>query len=431
MNPTSPPTDGLAEHYSPADALSDTKGTRGRSCELASPGVAPSCPARDDERLRASRRRRVVAGSAGTPADGPDFLIHELISGEHCQDSTYERNPDELIEEGKPTGLNLFPRRLGRFGRARKRGLELALFLGRLADEQLPESVEDTYTGRRRHRPDRAELKRRAKRLARCGDWLHFRHFFTRDLVQLAGGRFCQQDRLCGNCARRRGAKLLRRHVEHVQHVVSEHPELRGWHVVVTAQNQSDLAAMARHVFGSMQRWINSRSAYLRRPKWNYRTVLADVAGGLLSGETKRGKNSGDWHLHLHAIFLAEQRPDAEQLAAEWHRLTGDSFIVHVEPFHYVRDGLAPTTENLCRDFVEVFKYAVKLTELEFADNWTAQQALYRVPMLRAFGCLRGVKLPADLLDDDLDDGDLPYVDWFYRYAGDGRYQLDDAGENS
>ncbi|HWI05741.1 MAG TPA: hypothetical protein VNT52_18180 [Acidimicrobiales bacterium] len=301
----------------------------------------------------------------------------------------------------------------------------MATFLSQLA-ERRQERVEDIYLGRRggRARADRAELLKRASKLRRCASWLHFRHFITEDLIKLQDGRFCQQYRLCGNCASRRGAKLLRRYVERALAVIAQEPELKGYHVVVTAKNQPNLAVMARHVFGNMQRWINSRKEYLRRPHWCARTELADVAGGVLSGEVKRGDGSGMWHVHVHGILLAMSQPDAGQLANEWRRLTGDSFIVHVEPFHYIRDGLPATLENLAGDFIEVFKYAVKLTEMSFADNWTAQCELQRVRMLRAFGCLFNVQVPADLLDDELEQEDLAFVDLFYRYADSG-YRLE------
>jgi hypothetical protein len=124
-------------------------------------------------------------------------------------------------------------------------------------------------------------------------------------------------------------------------------------------------------------------------------------------------------------MLLADRELNVHQLRAEWQEVTGDSFVVDVRPFHYVRDGLEPTAENLAGDFVEVFKYAVKLQDLDLGDNWQAHRQLFGARMLRSFGCMYGVKLPENLLDDDLEDEDLPYVDWFYRYSADGTYRLE------
>jgi hypothetical protein len=330
-----------------------------------------------------------------------------------CQERTYEQNWDELVREQNPTGVLDFPRRLDRFGRSKERAARLAAWM-------------DTAAADPARFADSKDLRRRARKLCQCGSWLHFRHFPTVDLVKLQNGRFCQQDRLCGNCARRRGAKALRRHVERVLHVVSEQPHLRGYLGTWTAKNRANLRDMHDHVWGAMQRAIGRRRSYLHDPSRNQYTELAKIAGGTISGETKRGENSGLWHEHIHGMLLCESEPDVQQLRAEWQELTGDSFVVDVRPFHYVRDGQPPTAENLAGDFVEVFKYAVKLQDLDLGDNWDAHRQLFGARMLRSFGCMHGVKLPEDLLDDDLEDEDLPYVDWFYRYGSDGRgYQLE------
>jgi hypothetical protein len=181
---------------------------------------------------------------------------------------------------------------------------------------------------------------------------------------------------------------------------------------------------MHDHVWGSMARLVKRRNDYLRNPRRNRYTELAAVAGGTIAGETKRGQNSGLWHEHIHGMLLCERELDVDQLRAEWHELTGDSFMVDVRPFHYVRDGAPATAENLAGDFVEVFKYAVKLQDLEFTDNWEAHRQLFGARMLRSFGCMYGVQMPENLLDDELEDEDLPYVDWFYRHGADG-YRLE------
>lgn len=70
---------------------------------------------------------------------------------------------------------------------------------------------------------------------------------------------------------------------------------------------------------------------------------------------------------------------------------------------------------------MEVFKYAVKFSDLTLADNWHAAQRLKGKRLLNSFGLFRGVEVPDSLLDEPLDG--LPYWDRFYRYLQ-GEYQF-------
>lgn len=63
-------------------------------------------------------------------------------------------------------------------------------------------------------------------------------------------------------------------------------------------------------------------------------------------------------------IWLCREAPDARKLSEEWQHWTGDSFIVDVRPFH--------SDQDVVSGFFEVFKYALKFSELPLADNWEA-----------------------------------------------------------
>ena len=52
---------------------------------------------------------------------------------------------------------------------------------------------------------------------------------------------------------------------------------------------------------------------------------------------------------------------------------------------------------------MEVFKYAVKFSDLTLADNWHAAQILKGKRLLNSFGSFRGVDIPDSLLDEPLD----------------------------
>ena len=118
--------------------------------------------------------------------------------------------------------------------------------------------------------------------------------------------------------------------------------------------------------------------------------------------------NKGNgWHPHCHMIILATSQPSQTDLSTEWHKITGDSMVVDCRPI------LGDPVEG----FMEVFKYAVKFSDLTLADNWHAAQILKGKRLLNSFGLFRGVEIPDSLLDEPLDG--LPYLDRFYRYLGD------------
>lgn len=53
------------------------------------------------------------------------------------------------------------------------------------------------------------------------------------------------------------------------------------------------------------------------------------VTGGAFFVEIKLGENSGLWHVHLH-VLAEGSFIDQRKLSAEWHAVTGDSYIVDV-----------------------------------------------------------------------------------------------------
>jgi hypothetical protein len=268
------------------------------------------------------------------------------------------------------------------------------------------------------------QLRHRADQLERCGAYLEFRHYFTEDVVRLHAAKFCQQDKLCPFCAIRRGAKLLRKYTERVVWLLSVRPELVPVLVTLTVRNGADLVERYRHLVKShaaLMRAGKDRRSSSRR-SWS---EASHAAGSVASVEVKRGEGTrgGLWHPHVHAVWLCDgdRLPSADSLSHEWHSITGDSHQVDVRPFHFVRDDLPATADNVAADFAEVFKYALKFSTMDLADNWHAFEQLRGRHMIFPRGILYGLELPADLADDELDLDDLPFVRLLFRYAG-GRY---------
>lgn len=247
-------------------------------------------------------------------------------------------------------------------------------------------------------------------KLKNCGHYLLFRDYFTLGKVRLHSGYFCGQATLCPLCAIRRGAKLMKAYLDRLKVVQGEQPDLKPYLVTVTVKDGPDLPERFRNLRKAMKAMTQARRDHLSNPKKNRHVEFAKAIGGVHSIESKRGKNSGLWHPHAHMIWLCRDAPDARKLSEEWQHWTGDSFIVDVRPFHNDQDVVS--------GFLEVFKYALKFSELPLADNWEAYESLKGKRLVDSFGCLRGVEVPEDLNDECFDD--LPYVEMLYRYTSAG-----------
>lgn len=317
----------------------------------------------------------------GPPAEGasPD-LIHEHKVAEGC--------------------FEAIGARIQRFSVAHRDGLEMSAFLTGLG------------------------YRDRARKLERCGSWLLFRHFYTVGETKLAGAEFCQQDRLCAFCAMRRGAKLLARYVERVLFVVDQ-ARRYGFRRVPymvnhTVKDGGDLRERFEHLQEGYRRlWKRAKTYRRGRGPW---TEAARVEGAVSSVEVKRGKGSGEWHPHIHAVWLCESELDERALQEEWEDITGDSRVVYARPFRSVQgDGV--DADGLAKDMVEVFKYAVKFSEMSQADRWHAFEVLFGRRLIASRGELWGVKVPQDLTDEISYD-ELPFIELLYRWRR-GDYWLE------
>ncbi len=279
------------------------------------------------------------------------------------------------------------PVRLGRYSRAHHRAIDMASFA---------RSAGDVKT---------------AAKLDRCGHYLVFRDYFTVGKVRLHAADFCGKHLLCPLCAIRRGAKLVKSYLERLQVVSQAKPELRPYLVTLTVKNGCDLGERFRHLHHSMGKMTQARRSYLRGK--GPHVEMAKAVGGVASYEFKRGTRSGLWHPHSHAVWLCYEAPDSEKLSSEWHSVTGDSYIVDVRPIEQA---------DPVSGFLEVFKYAVKFSDLPLGDNWEGWKTLAGRRLVFSFGDLFGVKVPDELTDECLDD--LPYVEMLYRFFKGAGYSL-------
>lgn len=186
---------------------------------------------------------------------------------------------------------------------------------------------------------------------------------------------------------------------------------LRPFMVTLTVKNGPDLIERFNHLSGKL------RAYHKRRKGARQNGEVRKAISGVWSYEfTNKGKG---WHPHVHAVWLCREAPDPFKLAQEWKELTGDSFIVDVRPF-----DLADPVGAFC----EVFKYAVKFSDLADSDRLRAYKTLKGKRLLDSFGDLRGLDVEPSDADELL--AELPYIERFFYYVqGKGYIESDQTGE--
>ncbi len=345
----------------------------------------------------------------GAPAGAPrPLLTPDVLAGQRD-------------EERAQFDVSQLPRKLERFGNARRRATEVLSYLDdryksgattpQTAAQTSPATLGLVVPGASSAATSEQVVGRRsAARLARCGEYLLFRHYWTVDQVRLHSAEFCKQHLICPLCAIRRATKQTAAYLERFNLIMAEQPHLRPAFMTYTVKNGPDLAERMDHLRKGLRTLTQRRKDVRTRRKgsseWG---ALAGLVGTL--EVTNRGKG---WHPHAHMLVLLDRYVDQKALSREWHDITGDSFVVGIT----LLDPDRPPIEA----FVEVFKYALKFSDLTPAQIWHAARTLGGQRLLFSMGCFRGVDVPEELTDEPLDG--LPFVEWFYQYLAGVGYTL-------
>jgi hypothetical protein len=121
----------------------------------------------------------------------------------------------------------------------------------------------------------------------------------------------------------------------------------------------------------------------------------------------------------VHAVWLCYTPPDPFKLSEEWRQLTGDSYIVDVRPI-----DMADPIGGFC----EVFKYALKFSDLPDQERLTAYRTLKGKRLQDSFGDLRGLDVEPSDQDELLEE--LPYIERLYYFQrGVGYLEVEQSGE--
>lgn len=294
-------------------------------------------------------------------------------------------NPDSVTAETGVQGIEALPSRVSRYSKAKNSALDVADYMATIPKHQAM-----------------------ATKVKTCGDYLAFRHYTALDLVRLHAASLCRKHLLCPMCAIRRGAKSLAAYLQRWEAIKLQNPNLKAYLVTLTVKDGEDLLERFNHLHkGQRELWM--------RKHRGRGSSLDGVAAAVWSYELKTGKNSGLHHPHLHMIALSESMPDQSALSAEWHNITGDSFIVDVRPI---------SQEDPVSGFIEVFKYAVKFSDQTPEEIVHAWETLGGRRLLGSAGLFRGVVIPESLLDESDNLEGLDYIEYFYRFLSAG-YSLE------
>lgn len=291
--------------------------------------------------------------------------------------------------------------RITRYSGGRSRALQMLDYL-----DDLPDVEYQTRYGPRTRKQAPPQVR---SGLRTCANYLHFHEYYTIDKIRLANAQFCKQHLICPLCAMRRGTKSLNSYLERFNIIKAAQPRLKLCMVTFTVKNGECLEERFKHLTGTLKRLMRRRTSYNNNVRGAKYSELCKVQGGVYSIETTNIGNG--WHPHLHMLCLVDASIAQHDLRNEWYELSGDSFEVKVDPIK----------GDPVQGFMEVFKYAVKFSDLSLEQNWHAAQILKGKRLLNAFGLFRGVEVPEELTDELLED--LPYWDRFYRFAF-GHYQI-------
>lgn len=254
-------------------------------------------------------------------------------------------------------------------------------------------------------------------RVAICGDYLGFKNYYTVGKVRLTAANFCMVPLLCPLCAIRRGSKLLDAYVKRLAVIQSKTFGLRVSMLTLTVKNGQDLDERFSHLKDSVALMLLRRRRALAGVR-GWHSEFAKIAGLVGTYEvTKNGALDGTesgWHPHAHMMVLHSERFDYPELQAEWLKITGDSHVLNVAP--------AQHPEDPAQDFLEVFKYALKFSDLTPEQNLDAYEVLRGKRLVFSAGLFWGVEIPESMLDEELDS--LPFFEMIYKYIAGSGYNL-------
>jgi hypothetical protein len=317
------------------------------------------------------------------------------------------------------------------------------------SDKQEHEKKLSRYAKAKQHQLSVAEyilqrepsLSKELSALQDCSNTLIFRHWYTVNQFRLIGGCTCKKHLLCAMCALRRSAKTVREVEKKMLAVMAENPDLVPVLITMTVKNNISLKERYEHITGAKTKLLHARRNGIHRTSLKNRSVTRFIHGSFGSYEFIKGSGGHGWHPHSHEIALLDpsvkfqkivkkgEEVDCpvefeQELQQEWLQITQDSFVVDVRKVSHTSDQ--KDDNSLLKAICEASKYALKLNDIEHADQIHAYKVLRGRRLTFTYGSLWGIKIPDDLHDTIEKELELlPYVDLLYSFYS-GEYNLTD-----
>jgi plasmid rolling circle replication initiator protein Rep len=261
-----------------------------------------------------------------------------------------------------------------------------------------------------------------ANRMAACGHYLLFRDYFRLGETKLVKAHTCQLHLLCPLCAHNRAAKSVRAYTERFEILRKERPRLKPVLITLTVKNGEDLDERFLHLKNAFKNLVDRRRDWLKKGRGFIE--FCKIEGAVYSFEFTKSEKTG-WHPHIHMVALVNDWVDQDMLACEWEEITKDSNIVDVrliKPRIQMVDG-RKVNMGYAKAFCEVFKYAMKFSDLSYKDTLYAFCVLRGKRLTGSLGCFRGIEVPEGL-EDVIDVKDEPYLELLYKFKNNAGYNL-------
>ncbi len=244
-------------------------------------------------------------------------------------------------------------------------------------------SRSETFKARQKTKKHLAYLAREinesdlSEKLLRCHSRLAFLTC-GRHIHQVIPNFVCEF-RLCPDCARRKSRKRVNDYLPVMTAFVRQN-RVKPVHLVLTQTHKKETRKQ------SVERLKSAFNNLIRRDFWK-----EHFKGGTWSVEFTKDKDNLH-HTHLHIIGFRTRFFDIDLLRSEWFSVTGDSYVLHLDPVTELSKGL-----------LEVFKYVSKPLDV---DRFTAKDLrdflkIRNIHLFGSFGEFRKFKSGYVAADDD------------------------------
>lgn len=199
------------------------------------------------------------------------------------------------------------------------------------------------------------------KRCSLCGDYMLFEEFKS-GKKRLKKGRFCGVWKLCPICANRRARNSKRTLCEFLRGLRSANPKLVLYFGLLTIKDGCCLKERFERMILALKKLHQRRD---NAKKGKTQSAFLHAENVIFIFEINRGENSKLWHVHVHFIWIGETAPVESEIAKEWHKLTGATFVKSKEIEAVKDDTLEEAVER-------VVGYCLKPSDLSIPDAYVS-----------------------------------------------------------